>query len=289
MALLERQGRDSAVGRELPDARAPLLPGELVSIGDAELRARIAPAAGGRIASLQWRGQEWLLGYSASNASTIGWGCYPMLPWAGRLRGGAFQFEDQAIALPRNFDAHAIHGLGFAMPWQLLQRLPGSVMLGLQLPRDARWPFGGQARQWIRIEGDSLRLELELAAEERALPAVIGWHPWLLKPEHLQFAPQHYYPRDAEGIATLPLQPAPPPPWDDCFVHRGSIGIVRQGQRLQIDSDCDHRLIYDGHPQATCVEPQTGPPDAFNLQPQRCHLPAGGRLRAWMRWSWAQA
>ncbi len=289
MALLEREGRDGAVGIERADARAPLPPGDLLSLGDGELRARIAPAAGGRIASLQWRGQEWLLGHSANNASTIGWGCYPMLPWAGRLRGGAFHFEDQAIGLPRNFDAHAIHGLGFAMAWQLLQQLPGSLMLGLQLPRDARWPFGGQARQWIRIEGDSLRLELELAAGERALPAVIGWHPWLLKPVHLQFVPQRYYPRDADGIATLPLQPAPPPPWDDCFVHRGPIGIERQGQRLQIESDCDHWVIYDGHPQATCVEPQTGPPDAFNLQPQRCHLPAGGRLRAWMRWSWAQA
>jgi len=271
------------------DARAPMPPGALVEIGDAQLRVQIAPEAGARIASVRWQGREWLHGHAPDNDSTIGWGCYPMLPWAGRLRGGAFQFEDRRIELTRNFDAHAIHGLGFALPWRVLSLQPGALSLGLQLPRDARWPFGGQARQWIRIEGDSLRLDLELAAEERAMPAVIGWHPWLLKPEHLQFVPQRYYPRDADGIATLPLQPALPPPWDDCFVHRGPIGIERQGQCLQIESDCDHWVIYDGHPQATCVEPQTGPPDAFNLQPQRCHLPAGGRLRAWMRWSWAQA
>jgi aldose 1-epimerase len=289
MALADRQGLASDAVVEPGDARAPLAPGELVGIGNTHLRAQIAPVAGGRIAGLRWRGQEWLHGYSSSNASTIGWGCYPMLPWAGRLRGGAFDFNDQSVELPRNFDAHAIHGFAFAMPWKLLQLLPGCVMLGLQLPRDRRWPFGGQARQWIRIDGDSLLLELEVTAEEFAMPAVIGWHPWLLKPDSLLFVPERYYPRDAEGIATLPLQPAPPPPWDDCFPHSGVVTVERSGQRLQIESSCDHWVIYDGHPRATCVEPQTGPPDAFNLMPQRCRLPAGAGLRAWMRWTWTQA
>lgn len=264
-------------------------PGELIEIGDAQLRVEIAPEAGGRIASVRWRGREWLYGHGPDNGSTIGWGCYPMLPWAGRLRGGSFRFEGRRIELARNFDAHAIHGLGFAMPWRLLSLQTGAVSLGLQLPRDERWPFGGHARQKLRVEGDSLRFELELQAEERAMPAVLGWHPWICKPERLRFAAGRYYPRDAEGIATAPLQPAPPPPWDDCFVHRGPISVERQAQWLQIDSDCDHWVIYDGHPQATCVEPQTGPPDAFNLQPEPCYLPAGGRLRAWMRWSWSPA
>lgn len=289
MARVDRQDPATDAATETVDARAPLAPGALVGIGDAELRVQIAPAAGGRLASLRWRGQEWLHGYSTSNASTIGWGCYPMLPWAGRLRGGVFRFDDHPVELPRNFDAHAIHGLAFAMPWQVLQLLPGSAMLGLQLPRDRRWPFGGQARQWIRTDGDSLLLELEVSAEEFAMPAVIGWHPWLLKPESLQFVPERYYPRDAEGIATLPLQPAPPPPWDDCFLHSGAVTVERSGQRLQIESDCDHWVIYDGHPKATCVEPQTGPPDAFNLMPQRCRLSAGTRLRVWMRWTWTQS
>jgi aldose 1-epimerase len=263
-----------------------MAPGELVEIGDAQLRVAIAPAAGGRIASVRWHGREWLYGYSPDNDSTIGWGCYPMLPWAGRVRGGTFRFEGRRIELTRNLDQHAIHGLGFALPWRLLSLQPGAVSLGLPLPRDAHWPFGGYARQNLRVAGDSLRCELELQAEEHAMPAVLGWHPWLLKPERLLFDPGLHYPRDAEGIASMPLQPAPAPPWDDCFHQRGPISVERRAQRLQIDSDCDHWVIYDGHPQATCVEPQTGPPDAFNLQPQRCHLPAGGRLRASMHWSW---
>ena len=34
---------------------------------------------------------------------------------------------------------------------------------------------------------------------------------------------------------------------------------------VQVESDCDHWVVYDEPADATCVEPQSGPPDAFNL------------------------
>jgi len=34
---------------------------------------------------------------------------------------------------------------------------------------------------------------------------------------------------------------------------------------VTISADCDHWVIYDHPADATCVEPQSGPPDAFNL------------------------
>jgi aldose 1-epimerase len=34
---------------------------------------------------------------------------------------------------------------------------------------------------------------------------------------------------------------------------------------LTIESTCDHVVVYEMRPEAVCVEPQTGPPDAFNL------------------------
>ena len=32
-------------------------------------------------------------------------------------------------------------------------------------------------------------------------------------------------------------------------------------------SACTHWVVFDERPYATCVEPQTGPPDAFNIAP----------------------
>jgi aldose 1-epimerase len=37
------------------------------------------------------------------------------------------------------------------------------------------------------------------------------------------------------------------------------------GLTVTVASDCDHWVIYDQPEHATCVEPQSGPPDAANL------------------------
>lgn len=119
------------------------------------------------------------------------------------------------------------------------------------------------------------------------MPAAIGWHPWFRKPDRLVFAPARIYPRDAQGIATLPLAPAPPGPWDDCFPYRDPIVLQRGGQRLRLSSDCAHWVVYDGTAHATCVEPQTGPPDAFNLAP--AILAPGQTLEAFFLLEWDAA
>jgi aldose 1-epimerase len=266
------------------DALAALAPGPLLAIGNQQLQVSIAPTAGGRLAGVSWRGRQWLLGHSSGNASMIGWGCYPMLPWAGRLRRGRFNFEGREHQLPPNFGDHAIHGFGFALPWQVDASSAEHAVLSLDLPTDARWPFGGRAVQSIAVAGDQLELKLTVCAGAQAMPCVIGWHPWLRKPAQLQVELGPHYPRDAQGIATLPLQIAPAGPWDDCFLSRGPAQIEAAGQRLTISSDCSHWVVFDQLASALCVEPQSGPPDAFNLEPGAHVLAAGESRSAWMRW-----
>ena len=36
---------------------------------------------------------------------------------------------------------------------------------------------------------------------------------------------------------------------------------------VRVESGCDHWVVFDVPTEATCVEPQSGPPDAFNLTP----------------------
>jgi aldose 1-epimerase len=115
---------------------------------------------------------------------------------------------------------------------------------------------------------------------------VLGWHPWFRKPERLEFAPASYYPRDAQGIATMPL--ADPPwgrPWDDCFINTQPVQLHRTGQILRLTSNCDHWVVYDERAESTCVEPQSGPPDSFNLDATR-RLAAGDAVSAWFLMEW---
>jgi len=246
---------------------APLAPGPLLVISNGALRVSIAAQAGGRIAQIEHRDVDHLVGYSRETAAMIAWGCYPMVPWAGRIRRGRFEFGAREYQLPLNLDPHAIHGLGFALPWSVSRHETSVAELTLELPEDERWPFGGFAHQRIVAGRDRLELTLSVRAGRAPMPVVVGWHPWFRKPERVGFSPSHIYPRDEDGIATLPLADPSPGPWDDCFVNENPVEVQIAGQRLRLSSDCRHWVVYDAMPFATCIEPQSGPADAFNLEP----------------------
>jgi aldose 1-epimerase len=266
-------------------ALLPLAPGSLIQIRHGELVVDIAPAAGGRIAQITRNGVPWLVEYDATYAAKIAWGSYPMVPWAGRVRHGRFRFEEQDYRLPLNLGDHAIHGVAFGMPWQVDAHAPSYVELSLSLPANERWPFGGTVHQRIEVGEDQLRMTLTLRAGKHAMPATIGWHPWFRKPDRIDVEPSLAYPRDAEGIATLPLVEPPPRPWDDCFLNDRPVLIHAHGQCVRLISSCDHLVVYDEPSHATCIEPQSGPPDAFNLG-RAAYLSPQSSLSAWMLLEW---
>lgn len=274
---------ESAAPAQREGALAPLAPGPILTIADGCLSVDIAPAAGGRIAQIRHDGIEQLVGFDDNDAA-IAWGSYPMAPWAGRIRRGRFEFDGQRHRLPLNLGEHAIHGVAFVMPWRVDAVSPRHVELSLELPQDERWPFGGVVRQRLEVESNRLAMTLSLTAATRAMPFAIGWHPWLRKPDRIEFAPTHCYPRDAEGIATLPLVDPPAGPWDDCFINDAPVLVHRGGQTIRLTSDCRHWVVFDETAAATCIEPQTGPADAFNLAPVR--LEAGETASAWYRMEW---
>ncbi|AKC86366.1 aldose 1-epimerase [Pseudoxanthomonas suwonensis] len=275
---------DSGAGVAAGDPQAPLAPGPLLRIGDGELEVDLAPHAGGRIAQIRYRGVDQLVGPDDGFPAAIAWGSYPMLPWAGRIRRGRFAFEGREWQLPANLEGHAIHGVSMWLPWQVEARNARSIELALRLPQDRRWPFGGSALQWIEAGPQHLAMTLSVRAGERAMPVVLGWHPWFRKPERIEFHPSAIYPRDADGIACLPTVAPTPGPWDDCFVNTRDVVVHRAGQRLRLSSDCDHWVVYDETAHSTCIEPQTGPADAFNLAPRV--LEPGESLQAWFRMEW---
>jgi aldose 1-epimerase len=275
---------DPRPGAPRSGAMAPIAPGPLITIAKGPLSVEIAPAAGGRIAQIVRDGVEWLVGHDEQASAMIAWGSYPMVPWAGRIRRGRFDFQDRSYQLPLNLGEHAIHGVAFAMPWRVDAHSRNHAELSLALPDDERWPFGGTSRQRFEVGENRLRMTLSVTAGERAMPAAIGWHPWFRKPERIGFSPTLAYPRDEEGIATRPLAQAPPGPWDDCFVNEDPVQIHRCGQSLTLTSDCTHWVVYDETGHATCIEPQSGPPDGFNLEPMR--LAPGASIDAWFLFEW---
>jgi aldose 1-epimerase len=73
--------------------------------------------------------------------------------------------------------------------------------------------------------------------------------------------------RDSDGLPTGDLVKPGPRPWDDCFTQiRGVPQVVYEGAaRIYIESDAPYWVVYDEDQEGVCVEPQTAPPDAANL------------------------
>ncbi len=254
-----------------------------VELEAGEVRARLLPEDGGRLGSLRVRDLELLL---PRGDDPMRWGCYPMAPFAGRVRRGRFRFAGIEHRLETNLPPHAIHGTVFTRPW----RDEGGGRLSIDL--GAGWPFAGRAVQVVTLDADALHLRLEVHAEAEPFPASLGWHPWFPRrlargdAVELRIPARTMYRRDAEGIPDGGTLPPPPGPWDDCFTAFSAPPELRwpRALTLRIESSVDHFVVYDEPEHAVCVEPQTGPPDALNLAPRR--VEPGAPLVAEARFAW---
>ena len=251
-----------------------------ITIASDHVHAEIAPTEGGRLAQLSIDGTPVLVGHTPGVEPT-GWGSYPMVPWAGRIRNGRFTFDGVDYQLPINFGEHAIHGVGFTSAWTVHDQTDRTVALHLVMPDDERWPFGGLVGQQLMVDDGGITMSITVTATDRAFPVSFGWHPWFRKPSALDFHPIAMYRRDDDHITVDELVEVPEGPWDDCFANTEPIGIEVDGIPLRLTSNCGVWVVYDEPTYATCIEPQTGPPDAFNIAIRRV-LP-GDSISAWYR------
>lgn len=232
----------------------------MIELQAGEATVAVNAVQGGRIAQITIGNRPILI--DDPGHGPMGWGCYPMAPWAGRVRRGRFVFDDRPYQLPINLEPHAIHGTCFDQAWTLIDQGPDHV----DLHRPLSWPFGGVAQQHLQLEPDALLCLLTVLATDQPMPATIGWHPWFVKPDRVEVSFAAMYARDAEHIPTGQLVEPSPPPWDDCFVGPAHLPRLHyDGLTVTVSSDCDHWVVYDMPAHATCIEPQSGPPDAFNL------------------------
>jgi aldose 1-epimerase len=139
------------------------------------------------------------------------------------------------------------------------------------------WPFGGSVTQRVTLGEHALELVLTVTAGDRAMPAMVGWHPWFRRrllrdasvSARIDFAAEQMYELGDHLIPTGRLVDPPAGPWDNCFTGVAQPlkltwpGVVA----LSLTSSCDHWVIYDVPPHAICVEPQSDAPDAFNRRP----------------------
>jgi aldose 1-epimerase len=268
--------------------------------------ATVDPGRGGRLASIDIGGRELLIGPPDADDRSIGWGCYLMAPWPGRLAGGRVLFRAKAQQLRRNHGRNAIHGLIFDRPWAIVARSATEVELETLLGPPA-WPFSGLVRQGTRLDPEGVTLTAEIVAEQ-SMPAALGWHPWFrrtgadptLRVQADRFLETKAMIPTGELVAVAGRTDLRRGPrlgarrLDHAFVGARSPTMIEWPDlRLAIEHEPPLSVVtVFTPPHAICVEPQTAWPNALGL-PERegraagaVALEAGESLRATMRIAW---
>jgi len=276
-----------------------------------EVVTRIDPAEGGRIVSLVIAGVERILPKSRARARQppLYWGCYPMVPWAGRLSRGRIPTNDGEVRLEPNLPPSAIHGLGFDKSWDIVEQSEAAVTMVCEL-RGLGWPFGGRASQTLRMGTKSLELELRVGDYTRAGPAGLGWHPWFTRPSggdiEVRVDSSEVLVLDADLVPTgevravarsEDLRSGPPlgdRRLDHIYVRAKGPAVVRWPDlelRIEYDTSLQTVVVYTP-PEGICVEPQTMWPNAPLLAASGVQgtglrtLEPGHTLTAATRWTW---
>ncbi|MFF0597202.1 aldose epimerase family protein [Streptomyces antibioticus] len=254
-----------------------------LAAGDAEVT--VLPGNGGRIGGVRVDGLELL-------RQGERFGCFPMVPWCGRIRDGRFRDGGSVHQMPLNAGPHAIHGTARDGAWKVARRSAAETVLTYDLVEP--WPYPGRVTQVVALTPDSLTLTIGVEAHDSSFPAQIGWHPWFHRnlggqDVQVDFEPAWQEERGDDHLPTGNRIAPKPGPWDDCFGMPGGVDVtlIWPGQlELKVTSPEQWAVVYDEQEAAVCVEPQTGPPDGLNTLP-RLVTPLEP-LEATTTWSWTR-
>jgi aldose 1-epimerase len=286
----------------------------MTQLRSGEVVLKFDASDGGRIVSLIVGGVERILPKAKARATAppLYWGCYPMVPWAGRLAEGRIPTGDGEVRLEPNLPPSAIHGLGFDKPWEVLERTDTAVTMASDM-RGLGWPFGGRARQTLRLGTTSLDLELEVGGYTRPGPAGLGWHPWFARPKTgdvaVRLDAREVLAVDADLVPTGEVRAVTAREdlrsgpalgdrrLDHVYVRATGPALVRWPDlELQIEFDENLNTVVVHTPsEGVCVEPQTMWPNAPLLAARGIlgtglrTLAPGETLRVSERWSWRAA
>ncbi|MEO6092912.1 MAG: aldose 1-epimerase [Novosphingobium sp.] len=148
------------------------------------LEAQLLPQAGGSVARFDRivgaDRQPLLRGTDAEDAGPLDCGCFPLVPYCNRIRGGAFSCDGRQVTLAPNMlpDPSPLHGQGWLARWEVCSSSDAEAELSFVHPA-GEWPWSYEARQHFVLDADSLSITLACRnLSERPMPCGLGFHPY---------------------------------------------------------------------------------------------------------------
>ena len=151
------------------------------------LEVQIAPQVGGSIARFDriddadrvplFRGCDEA---AANAADVLAAGCFPLVPYANRIRGGAFVCDGRTVRIAPNMpgDPSPLHGQGWQGAWNVVSAAGDAAELAFDHAA-GEWPWRYEARQRIALDAGGLDVTLTCRNLSPApMPCGLGLHPF---------------------------------------------------------------------------------------------------------------
>ncbi len=260
----------------------------MIELSAGDLTLGLVPAIGGSVAFFRKGGIDLMRPLSEANhrpANVLGVAMFPMLPYANRIAGNAFDFGGQTWRFEPNNppERFNVHGTGWHSAWQAEQQTATSVLLSLDHAEPGA-PYSYHATQNFVLTADGLEVTLTLRNDGPvAMPFGFGLHPWFERDAgvELAFSASYFFMEGPEGVATERLATPPeldfarsralPDTWRNND-YGGWNGVAeirfpsrRLGLRFEAEPIFGHLMLYaDPARPYFCLEPQSNAPCAFN-------------------------
>jgi aldose 1-epimerase len=128
-------------------------------------------------------------------------------------------------------------------------------------------PWRAVVHHEVELLNTSLRCTLTVHSQND-MPAMVGWHPWFVRPRNFSLEFSSMLERGADYLPTGKHTAPIIRDADDCFIDPiAPLTLHYPNISLTLQSDCSHWVVYDQPAHAMCVEPQSGPPNEVNDAP----------------------
>ena len=148
------------------------------------LQVEVLPAVGGSIARFDYLGpagrQPLLRGTDGACSDVLDSACFPLTPYANRIRGGRFECGGQEVQLAPNLpgDASPLHGQGWRAAWSVQSVASDRIELAHRHAA-GEWPWAYESRQHLLLSPEGLSIELSCRnLSALPMPCGLGLHPY---------------------------------------------------------------------------------------------------------------
>jgi len=261
---------------------------ELLTLKAGALDVELVPQIGGSVSALRWRGIDLMRRLSDHDRETgnvLGVAMFPMIPYANRIAGNAFEFGGKRWHVQPNNPSETInvHGSGWKHPWTVGEASASSVALSLEIGAGSE-PYSYHATQVFAASEEGLSVQMTITnTGPVSMPFGFGLHPWFDRDPDvtLRFKATHFYLEEPQGLAGDPITLPPeldfatgrplPASWRNNdyggWTGEATLRFPTRGAGLRIKADpvFKHLMLYaDPTKPYFCVEPQTNASGAFN-------------------------